>query len=360
VKNTLHFAVTVGINRYPGMGKDLTLARGDAEAFAGWLLDPNGGNLPVENVKTLVIPDDEIPPSTAREDARPIRREVLNALGGYEANVLHHLGSHPEDWERTRLYFYVSGHGLAPGPKDAALLMADAGPRCYGENIACSALLKYFGETQPYKEVVIFADCCRDRIPGAPLGGVTWTVTKRDNGEVSTAFGCATEYGRSAFEAGPEVPDNPDELRGFYTQALLEGLKGAAIDTSTGNIDSNSLARYLRPRVRELTEKKPEPQKSTMEADPSEPIVFRSGLTEDDVPRHTITLKFDTEYVGPVELLRKGRDRIDQLRVSYVGQEWLVQLAFGMYQVVPTEHSAHSFQDQGRFTVIGAPKHVTL
>jgi hypothetical protein len=43
--NDLHFAVVVGINRYPGI-KDLKYARDDAERFRDWLVDLEGGGVP--------------------------------------------------------------------------------------------------------------------------------------------------------------------------------------------------------------------------------------------------------------------------------------------------------------------------
>jgi hypothetical protein len=47
--NELHYAIVVGINRYPGIG-DLSGARAGAEQLAAWLSDPDVGSLPKANV----------------------------------------------------------------------------------------------------------------------------------------------------------------------------------------------------------------------------------------------------------------------------------------------------------------------
>ena len=47
------YAIVIGIDRYPGF-RDLGGACNDAEAFAEWLTDPNGGDVPAENVRTLL------------------------------------------------------------------------------------------------------------------------------------------------------------------------------------------------------------------------------------------------------------------------------------------------------------------
>jgi uncharacterized caspase-like protein len=358
MSNQLHFGVAVGINRYPEL-HFLTGAKSDAREFAVWLHDPDGGDLPEGNVRTILIPDDRVPDGIPREDASPIRRDVLNAIKSFESNVVDAVSEDPTLWFSTRLYLYMSGHGLAPSPRDAALLMADAGPEHFGENIACSSLLDYFGAAQPYREVVIFMDCCRDRTAGAPLGPVLWTRVKRDNGEVITAFGCATEYGQSAFEASASTESSPDELRGYYTRALLEGLRGAAIDLKSGTIDTNSLQSYVRARLGELTEDRMSPQGSRMAADPGMPIVFRSGLTPKHQPKQTVTLEVTTSFRGAVEIVGAPAS-IARHNVQRNREQWQIDLPFGLYQVVATDGSQPGFNSEGRFKVIGENKNVIL
>src|SRR5215831_330045 len=121
--NRLHFGVAVGINRYPDI-RHLRRAKGDAEAFANWLSRPDGGSLPTSvetgallkggHVVTVVVDDAQVPDGTAREDAKPIRRDVFIPLMRFKQTVEAHIADHPGDWVETRLYVYVSGHGIAP------------------------------------------------------------------------------------------------------------------------------------------------------------------------------------------------------------------------------------------------------
>ena len=292
-KNKLHFGVVVGINRYPDI-RHLRLAKGDAEKFAAWLLDPQGGALlskedsgkllPEGHVATIVVDDALVPDGLPRENARPVKQEVFQAFHKFRRAIEAHVEAHPEDWERTRFYFYVSGHGIAPDARDAALLLADAGEEAYDENISCDRLLSFLGKRQPFREVVIFADCCRERVGNVPLGAVPGTLPDKDNGPILTAFCCATYFGDLAYE--PPQGDNPDKQRGYFTQALLEGLRGQAAELpGYGEINSNTLAKYVRQRVQDLT-KDHKQQDPKMEADPAAPIVFRPASAPPAAARH--------------------------------------------------------------------------
>ena len=54
--NDLHFALCIGIDRYPGLpGRDLSSATRDARAFRDWLVTPAGGGLPEANVALITV-----------------------------------------------------------------------------------------------------------------------------------------------------------------------------------------------------------------------------------------------------------------------------------------------------------------
>jgi uncharacterized caspase-like protein len=351
----LHYAVVVGINCYPDI-RHLNFARQDAEAFARWLQEPHGGGLPKKNIGVVKATADARRGQTRREQAVPTRARVFKMLYKFRKEVDAHLEEHPEDWEQTRLYFYFSGHGIAPVPRDAALLMADAGSDWYGENISCAKLLDFFITNQPFHEIVVFADCCREYVGNAPLGDVPWTLVKRDNGHVLSVLGCATYFGDIAYEPSPEENANPDQQRGYFTQALLEGLKGQAVDDPiTGVIDSNSLANYVRQRVQDLTEHRKYPQKPEMPTDPAAPIIFRQQAQ----PQHEVRLKFVTPYAGKAQLHNGHNDCIGEHEVAE--GEWVKPLANGLYQVTPKDGvTGVKFRNDGFFKVWGEPINVEL
>jgi uncharacterized caspase-like protein len=351
--NALHYGVVVGINRYPELRR-LERARGDAERFAEWLRDPAGGGLPHANVRAVVVDDAKIPDGTPRKDALPTRNEVLHALFDFRKAVEHHVRDNPDDWEKTRLYFYVSGHGIAPTAGEAALLMANAGPEWYGENLACGRLLDFLGESQSFREVVVFADCCREWVPDAPLGDVSWTRSRRDNGKVTTAFGCATFFGDIALEPAALGVHAPDDLRGYFTQALLEGLRGQGV-SAAGTIDTNGLAQYVRPRVKDLTKGRRYPQIPTMDADPAEPIVFRQAPSAPVL--HRVRFVFVTPFAGDAELRDGNLNLI--ARHTVPGADWTVQLANGLYEVAAANGTG-AFRANGIFRVLGQDVDVEL
>jgi uncharacterized caspase-like protein len=363
--NRLHFGVAVGINRYPDI-RHLRLAKGDAEAFARWLSKPDGGSLPTStangaliatgHVATVVVDDAQVPDGTNREDAKPIRKDVFVPLMKFKKAVEAHVAEHPEDWVHTRLYVYVSGHGIAPQAKDAAILLADAGPDWFGENISCAQLLQYFMETQPFHEVVIFADCCRERIPNAPLGGLPWEFTTGNNGNVVSVLGCATYFGDLAYEPPIDVKQVADDQRGYFTKAVLEGLEGSAADPA-GAIDSTSLAKYVRLRVLELTKHKTPSQTPTMEADPADPVVFRAapGNAVKTIT-HRVRIIFPPGFKGTATL-RDGTDEV--LSTHTAGGVTTIHLPNGLYSITP-KTAGTVFQEGGLFRVWGSDRDVQL
>lgn len=369
-KKKLHFGIAVGINRYPDI-RHLRLAKGDAEQFAAWLLDPQGGALlskdddgrllPEGHVATIVVDDKLVPDGLPREDARPIRREVFQVLHKFRKAVEAHVEAHPEDWDQTRFYFYVSGHGIAPDVRDAALLMADAGLDAYDENISCDRLLSFLGKRQPFRELVIFADCCRERVGNVPLGAVPGTLSEKDNGSIVTAFCCATYFGDLAYE--PPRDEAADEQRGYFTRALLEGLRGQAAEPpGYGEINSNTLAKYVRQRVKDLTKHRRQQQEPRMDADPAAPIVFRPASPPPVAPPpealgHEIRIQFVTPYQGKVAL-RDNDNKILQEHQTADG-DFVVRLPNGLYELTAEDGDA-AFRGGGFFKVLGEPKHVQV
>jgi len=351
--NEGHYAIVVGINRYPEF-KDLNNARDDAIDFSNWLINPNGGALPQENVALITVPDHQIPDGTPRNQARPVRDQVEDAMHIFNRRCEDQVLDNPLVWKDTRLYFFASGHGIAPIPREAALLMADASPELYGKNFACSRYIEFQQKAQYFKELVFFADCCRERVTTAPLLAPTWTNVNNQNGEVLTMRGYATHFGKLAFEE--EDPDeDPNNLRGYFTKALLEGLEGKAVNSTTRVINARSLEDYVTERVQELTDKR---QKPHFLGDSG--IVFRKDVPIDEITNaqtQKVRISFPAGFTKKVNLL----DGFHKLVASTVAGQgpWEVPLGQGFYRV-KLEDGSSPFATGGFFQVLGEDSHVQL
>lgn len=368
-QNDYHFAVLVGINKYPAIG-NLTNCINDCSSVEAWLLDEAGGNLPKDNVRTVFVPDDEHPPELDRRDAAPklhqVHEEIFSAIeraqGIYDAN--------PDDWSKLRLYLYLSGHGFAPQAKEAALLMADASPDWPGLSLGTQNLVKFLEESQPFKEVVILADCCRERVAGSVAGTVPWGKSENNRGRVVTFLGLATGFGEVALEnTGEDEEDasddeesfvNPDELRSYFTQALLEGLKGDALPEGKTEITSIELENHLYERVRELTKGKKKIQVPDIDNDRAEPIVFRTlsppasvdGQAQPSPEEKLFTLEFPETFVGSVRLLNGEGKVIDRFGAHNASEgSWRVPLSKGFYRLATGDGDSLTSVQNGIFQV---------
>ncbi len=282
--NLAHYGVVVGIDCYPSCDlTSLRSARRDAIDFYDWLIDGNGGGLEPENVIKVIDEGDEVNENTPIERAWPTRTRVAKALTEIRDKAQTEITR--DNWHQSRLYFFVAGHGVAPDPKDSVLLMADTlNTTDYGNSLSCASVLKWFTVSQHFRELAFFADCCRRDIDVLDIGLISWSRMKQRNGEVVSILGCATYFGHAAYEPSREEQKEPDRLRGYYTQALLEGLGGRAVDPVRRRIDSVSLAKYCRRRVRHLTRRYAIPQVPTMDADTAAPsIVFRQNIPQSEV-----------------------------------------------------------------------------
>ncbi|RSM43827.1 hypothetical protein DMA12_18340 [Amycolatopsis balhimycina DSM 5908] len=246
--NHLHFAIVVGINCYPNIARQLSAARDDAEAFAGWLKDPDGGGVPPEQVELITASPTEERTFVDSGETRPVRQEVINALRRFHKMV---RKVDDRSWPETRLYLYVAGHGIAPSGGRGALLYADADPPDYADNLDLAKYDELYGtKSTPFHEVVLLADCCRETALGLPDAGAVPFGKTEIRGQTRRILAYATTYSKMA--GAPKRMIGPkDHGRGFFTEALLAGLRGgAAHDPETGAIRSDHLKDYLYESVR--------------------------------------------------------------------------------------------------------------
>ncbi len=345
MRTDLHFGVAVGINQYPALS-NLNHARQDAADFHHWLVAEAG--VPAENVKLITA--DDLPPGTTRETAVPITKQIWEALFAYLSKIRSIIDTAPAAWPEGRLYFFFSGHGIAPSARDASGLAADAGPEHYGNSVSIKALVEWLLEAQDFAQLVMMADSCRNKPPaGIRPGPPPWNPRRNQNGEVKLAEFYATIYGDPAREPRPDV--DPDGQRGYFTKAILEGLRGRAPIGEGGTITTTDLGAYARQRVMEETGGKQVPP-DTVGAS----FVLVEGVAPTAPRGRPVKIVFPAGFSGPVDLLDAGFQK--KMHTDVNDGDWTVNLEPSLYQVVSVGNHAN-FAADGAFAVpVGKGEHV--
>lgn len=357
--NDLHFGVCIGIDRYPGLSdRDLGSARRDAVAFHDWLIDPAGGDVPADNVRLVAAGPDDTFADPA--DARPQQREVNRALHEFNRRLRDHVGINLDDWNRTRMYIYAAGHGIGPPMGEGAVLMADADAELLGNSIELSLYADWYLRCGVAREVVIFADCCREIIGGIPPPAAPPFNVCQFPANIGTVrfIGYASRLGEVAWE--PTDSGERDRARGYFTAALIDGLNGAAAERESGEVTAASLAQYVQSAVEIATEGiGPYPQRGELRGDLATRLVLRAGGNH-GAPQRQVRITFPDGFTSAV-VLRSG-PRPDDLRGRWnpADGEWRLALPDGLYQVAADEAGAGPLAADGLFAVAGGDVDVRL
>jgi uncharacterized caspase-like protein len=324
--NDLHYAIVVGINRYPGIG-NLSGARADAEAFADWLVNPDGGGLPPENVHKVLVTDDEEALITRTRGARPTHDEIDYALEAVRDALKAKLEADPSSWDRTRVYFYAAGHGFAPQGGEGALFMANADAESLERNIELAEYRKWWTTCAWAQEVVVLADCCRTRFRSSARGfGPRVKECEAPWGGKSSKYliGYGAAIAKDTYEF--PTPQNDDQARGYFTRALLEGFRSAKRD-ATGRIPATALATHVTKILYDSTQHEPFPQEAKIDGSKNEEIWFGSTLAP---TKREVTIAFPADFSGSAKVLASGGRELatwDRTR------PWRLELDDGLYEV---------------------------
>ncbi len=352
--NDLHYAVVVGINRYPGLDSSLKFARSDANAFKRWLVDPHGGGLPHDNVASVVVTKAVEEGFKDADHAEPSQRDVVSALTKINAKSKKDIADDVEKWLQSRLYLYLSGHGIAPQGGKAALLTADASLDSMGFNIDLGLYADWYEACAIFHEIVFLGDCCRD-IRRDATSSVPFNSCTNQKNPVVRMVSFATTLGDPAFEPTAGEGD-PNLGRGYFTQALLAGLRGDAVN-GDGRIDSTSLGNYLRQTVQNLTKDRVRTQDATMDSDPGQPIVFRAAPA---APTWQVTIDFPAGFTASVELLGPSLLVLQQWDASKGPLTATLERGFYGVRPVGAKDGAGVFAGGGLFMVAAEDVHVQL
>jgi hypothetical protein len=271
--------------------------------------------------------------------------------------VRERVAQNADDWDRTRLYLYVSGHGIAPPTSEGAILMADAERDVLGECIELSLYSRWYEGCGVFRELVVLADCCRERPKGAPPGTLPpFNLCQKPVGRTTRVVGYATGLAEFAYE--PLEAENPDEQRGFFTRALLDGLTGAAaVDPDHGGITSETLAVYVTKAVEEMTKEQLVPQRAQILVEAGSPILLRATEAQQR-PRWKVTIALPAGFAGQAEL-RCGDNSVVETHAA--GTPWELELDEGLYGVSAVNgQNAPEFANGGLFQVLGRDTNVQL
>ena len=230
------YAILIGIASYPKLGNggnplNLSGPANDVDAIAQWLRD--SGQVPDDNISIVKSSD-----NTGMPNVDGLVQEVYRLDDLAQQNSAAGKGRQVG----RRLYIYMSGHGFSPSQLEGCLYAANATTRA-GNNVNATNWLSWLQDSGYFREFVLWMDCCMNRVMSFPPGDLQLvsTVSPMPAGPTFVAF--AAQRPLKAVEA--PIPEDNGKVHGLFTWALLEGLRGAAVD-SNGRVTGRSLADWIR------------------------------------------------------------------------------------------------------------------
>ncbi len=148
-----HYAIVIGLKSYANLGdpppQNLEGPENDADDVFAWLIDPDGGGLPPENVRCIRSRDWASPPNAA-----PTRDDIAAAFLWLDDLA----NTKQTEWQgpycRLPTLHLASGHGFSPRAKQGCLLAGNAAERQFGANIF------HLRGSNGFRTRTIFASAC--------------------------------------------------------------------------------------------------------------------------------------------------------------------------------------------------------
>jgi hypothetical protein len=262
------YAIVVGISAYPYHG-NLSGPEHDAKAFYDWLIDPQWGAVPEQNIDLILTSD--CPAFTSVDDAMPTADRIHKAIRKLQRLGQANVDAGNKRRVGRRLYFYLAGHGCTPRDDQTALLTANS-DNIYagsGYHILGQYNADWFHKSASFDEVLLFMDCCRNLIKVPALDQPYADVIDRQAvNRVRKFRALGAKWSLKTWER----PMENGVVRGVFTTALLDALKGQAAEN--GHVSSGSLKRWL---LREMQDYLSEEDKANPEIS-KEPDVDDFGV----------------------------------------------------------------------------------
>jgi uncharacterized caspase-like protein len=336
LESTWHYAVVVGIDQYPKIENgelNLRCPIKDAERMHEWLTARQGGNIPSERavLLTRTMPPDRRPPAPIFDE---INSAILDAAADFvkrRKKMLPTEVARRAAWQKSRFYFYLSGHGMDGEGDDAALITANATTDSLN-HISTRQVLNRLKQEHVYAEIVIFADCCRE-LAAVPVQVLPWNLSKyagfNDPRLPKIFVALASRNRTSAFEP----PESSPIKNSLFTQGLIEGLEGGVPGNS---VNSGNLKRFLLARV---------PQLAQMTAKPDQ---YPELLGDDDIEFGSTSKSYQVTLTAQTNSAFAGMPAVDAVemiggvvrtRVTFpagAGRRFEGKLPTGYYAIVPS------------------------
>lgn len=333
--NLRDYAIVIGIQRYPMFGSpypgepnDLAGPNLDAQMVYDWLADENGGGIPVDN--RLLVTSADFPDPFEIETLGPIRqikaRPTADELKGCFGWLIRLFEASNSKFLGRRLYVYFSGHGFGVDDCDGGVFAANADVK-FLQHFYVRRWFDWLYKNAYFEELILWTDACSDPVPigGQADRGLPSDTSAPHYPGVNRSVVFAAKHPLKSVER--RMPDG--NIRGVFTYALLEGLKGAAVDAETGWVTSRSLQRYLEGGMETFMEEE-DIEDPDVSNKPSFGVSDEIRFVEVGVQSFTLKVRFAARHAGADAFILDGRfDRVGETNAN--AETWTVTLAPGDY-----------------------------
>lgn len=335
-------AIIVGLTRYPELNP-LEGAELDAIDFHQWVTDAGGGGVAPANARRILSSEYPVPPdaspSTPTEDAIEGAFEKLWKRGQKQGRF------------GGRLYVFFAGHGLCPTENgiprtdEAALLTANAAEGRF-HHVAGRVYADYFKAAAFFDEVVLFMDCCREHRTRLPLSKPPWEAIVASTPSLS-CYAFSTDWNRASREAAWKN----GKVRGLFSLALMNSLRGGAPREADGSIMSTSLEDVVYTEMRKISAERVAAGSSADVTTPTydqDPIWFQMRQQplrfQCRAPRSQIVVRLAGAYVGQQVTLKDGALKL-LAPASLSDTEWRWSIpSSGLYQISLPDGTTRTLQ----------------
>lgn len=336
-------AIIIGIQNYPGLNKPgqaaLSGVESDALEFETWVRSPEGGDVPPDNIDTI-LSSNFSPPAANAYNCKPAFAEVKRVFDVLRRRSLEKIAARRGAKIGRRLYIFMSGHGITPKPyghitREVGLLMGNVDDINIYDNDSHTpgySMAEYFLREGCFEEVFLFMDCCRDILTTAQ-SNIVFISNGTGEGLRFYAFGC--QWGRRAKERNLD-----GRMQGVFTKTLLLALNGASADPdpndpTKGIITTASLRSFLINNTREFLDKT-----TLMPDDRDEPDIeihpngrIGESLFINRVPlqKFPVVINLENPFDGEIEILTGNFIKVDAYQLTSQTNVLNLQLSRGKY-----------------------------